>query len=498
MEKKERKPHDLTAFYTKSNTPAGYVIPKQEDRRSLRRYSPANIRFIDKNYPGISAVGTHNGLIDFSRRFFAEDGFYRRIIIHYATVLEYSGILVPVLGPGVKITEKFIEKRYHEAVTFIENINIKGFFRRCAKAVLVDGVYYGFIKKLDKKNFTIVDLSPKYCRSEYRDFYGNDIVEFNVAYFDTIIKEDARRRLLRAYPEEVETHYRAYKANQGVGAWVKLPSGVGISFTLLDNDPPFLAGIDPSLLYKETIELEVERAREEIRKLIVQQIPHLADGQLLFEPAEAKKMHEGTVDMLKGNENLGVLTTYAKVDSVTSNTTGEASRAGTLNAMAQNVYQQTGVSGELFAATNSQALKYSIANDISYMMILADQFSRFTSTILNALFEKPQISFKYNILPVGRYNASEYITDSMKLASTGYSFLVPAVALGISQRDLVSLKDLENELLKLEQKLIPLSSAYTQSKTDGEGPGRPKLPPEERSDKTRRNLESQDKEGSDA
>ena len=35
---------------------------------------------------------------------------------------------------------------------------------------------------------------------------------------------------------------------------------------------------------------------------------------LVFEPDEAEEMHNGSVQMLKNNEELDVLTTYANVD----------------------------------------------------------------------------------------------------------------------------------------------------------------------------------------
>jgi hypothetical protein len=64
-------------------------------------------------------------------------------------------------------------------------------------------------------------------------------------------------------------------------------------------------------------------------------------------------------------------------------------------------------------------------------------------------------------MPINYYNESQYITDSFKLAQSGYSFILPAIALGITQRDLVNLKDLENDVLDLHDKLLPLQSAYT-------------------------------------
>jgi hypothetical protein len=47
---------------------------------------------------------------------------------------------------------------------------------------------------------------------------------------------------------------------------------------------------------------------------LVQEIPHLNDGALLFEPVEVEEIHRGTVGMLRGNKNIDVLTTYGKVN----------------------------------------------------------------------------------------------------------------------------------------------------------------------------------------
>jgi len=47
-------------------------------------------------------------------------------------------------------------------------------------AALVDGCYYGVLQDVNKTNFVLLDLPFEYCRSKYKDFYGNDIIEFNV------------------------------------------------------------------------------------------------------------------------------------------------------------------------------------------------------------------------------------------------------------------------------------------------------------------------------
>ena len=152
-------------------------------------------------------------------------------------------------------------------------------------------------------------------------------------------------------------------------------------------------------------DLKKERELEEIRKTLVQKIPHLQDGVLLFEPPEAEVMHEGTVNMMKGNKNISVLTTYADVDAVISKAASEAT-TNSLEKNLQNVYSNAGASQQIFAPTGSQALPTSITNDMSLMMILANKYSNFLSYIINYLFANSNISFKYSILPISWYNVT--------------------------------------------------------------------------------------------
>jgi hypothetical protein len=101
------------------------------------------------------------------------------------------------------------------------------------------------------------------------------------------------------------------------------------------------------------------------------------------------------------------------------------------------------------------------------MMYLANKFARFVTNVVNDNFANSNISFKYSILPVTHQNESKYIDTGFKLASSGYSLLVPALAQGFSQKDLVNLKDLENDVLKLGEKLIPPANSFTGGMQEG-------------------------------
>ena len=427
-----------------------------------------------------------------SRNYFYKDGFYKQIIIYYATLLKYAGLLIPNTSYGKKLTASNIQKRYYGAIDYVEKMNLPIFLTNCAQRALVDGSYYGVILQIDKNTFSVLDLPSGYACSRFKDSLGNDIVEFDVSYFNTIINKDDREAELSIYPRVVKQAYEKWKNGKRTSKWVMLPSDTGICFPFFDGRPLFLSIIPTTIQYDKAVDTEQKRALEEIKKIIVQKISHLNDGRLLFEPDEAEEIHSGTVGMLKGNDNISVLTTYADVDAIVSKTTSDTNN-NTLERMLQNIYSRAGVSGQIFSSTGSSTLESSIKNDISLMMYLANKFARFITNTINSIFSNGNISFKYIILPVGNQNEDKYIDTAFKLAGSGYSLLTPAVAAGFSQKDILSIKDLENDVLKLNEKLLPLSSSYTQSGSNNlnEG-GRPAKEQEEKAEKTIENETSLD------
>jgi hypothetical protein len=164
----------------------------------------------------------------------------------------------------------------------------------------------------------------------------------------------------------------------------------------------FLNVIPAAIDYDSAVETEKERELDEIRKIIVQKIPHLNTGELLFEPDEALEMHKGTVGMMKGNKNVSVLTTYADTEAITSRTSSEAA-TNNLEKMLNNLYAEAGVSKELFASTSNLTLEYSIKTLINLMMVLGEKYGNFITSIVNGIYGNSNITFKYKILPITRY-----------------------------------------------------------------------------------------------
>lgn len=455
-----------------------------------------NRNYSEKNIIDIIENGSIESQIDLSRCFFEKGGFYTQQILYYSTLLKYVGILIPQTSKGLPLSTPYIQKKYENAMNLIELLNLPVLFTHITEKALVDGTYYGVIQTNTKQNLAILDLPALFCRSRFKDIEGNDVIEFNVDYFNTIQDLNARQYALNIYPDEISMYYDAWKKNSSrLDKWMIIPSEIGVCFPFL-NGRPFLLSILPAILnYTETVNLEKERNLEEIRKIIVQKIPHNSStNELVFEPDEALDMHEGTVEMLSGNKNLSVLTTYADVDAIVSKSSSENAN-NSVERMFANIYGEAGISPQLFSSTGSTTLKSSIKKDISLMMRLVNKYSLFITNLVNRFYANANVKFKYEILPVGEQNFDDYIKTQKELASLGYSWLIPAIAQGFSQKDLTNIKELENTYLNLKDLLIPLSSSFTQSTVDKPEGGAPPKEQENKASQTIANEKSLDNTG---
>ena len=478
----------------------GFVTKNDEliddiDYLTYRRTTRATKNYSLKEVDDIINSGTLSKKRELSRNYFIKDGLYKRICAYYATLYMGYGLLSPKVGYGKSMGAPSIQKRYFSALAYLDKMKLKELENKIVMTAIVDGSYCGVLQEITKTDFVVFDLPASYCRSNLRDLVGNDILEFDVSYFDEILDEEVKNETISNFPDVIRKYYGRYHRGKTANSWVKIPTNISLYFSFFnDATPPLINVIPATIQYDEAVETERERDKEEIKKIIVQKIPHLQDGTLLFEPEEALEMHIGAVDMMKGNKNLSVFTTYGEVESIVSKTAVDSGQ-NNIQKMRQNVYSEANVSEQIFSPTGSQALDNSIRNDVAFVSIIMNKISYFVSDLLNTLFGNSNISFSYSILPITYYNQSDYITDAFKLAQSGYSLLLPSIAMGIEQGELMGIKQLENDVLKLGENLIPLSSAYTASASNDVG--RPSVDVEDKKASTIEKEQSIDNGGQD-
>lgn len=455
-----------------------------QERAKSRNYTQEEIKRIIES-------GSLDSKRNLSRQFFYSSSIYRRIIIYYATHLKYMGLVIPHQNSFKKANKEDYKVRYDKAINFMDKVEVKKVCQNFAIRTLVDGEYFGILLDANDNGVRILTLPSGYCSTKSKTIDGEPIVQFNLSFF-SLFEKKQKEEILSKFPRIIQKAYNQYSNGQG-SSIITLPPEIAIYFSFFDSGPLLLNTIETIVNYEDYIDIEKNRDENEIKKILVHEIDHFDDGSFLLEPEEAEEVHNGIVEMLRGNSNIDVITTYGKVvlQSAVDN------RQNTVNNMEKvekNIFTEAGTSRQLFSADGNLSMKYSLANDLSLMMSLADQFSIFFKNILNSLYSNGKIHFSYEIFPISYYNEEDFINNAFKLASFGYSSLLPALGLGVTQKNLVSLKNLENDFLEMDKILIPLSSSYTSS-GNAEG-GNPGLPTEKKSDKTLKNEESLEGGGS--
>lgn len=416
--------------------------------------------YTKEDVESIIEKGNDVELRELSNSFFYSSGFYRRLLTYYSTILYYTPLIIPITTEGKKkISEKKCSDRYYKALDFADSLNFEQLCRHFALTVLRQGAYYGLLKETNG-NFVVQDLPYDYCRTRLKSYTGVNIVEFNVEWFDKIKDEDLKKETLKNFPKDIRKAYLTKGKNKS--KWVRIPVEQGIHFTLYE-DKPFFAPAIPSIVdSKAYVELEKARDAQQLRSLVIQEIDHTSNGDLVLEPEESAELHKGLTKITKANDNVDGITTYGKI-KVERLLEESAAQKDNLEKISKVMYSESGVSRQLFAAEGNSSVERSIQNDISTIYPLAEQFALWLKVCLNHHFADKNIKFSTTILPVGQYNYKDYMTQAMSCAQYGYSSLVPAIAMGFSQSEFVNLKELENELYEMTDLLLPLRSAHTET-----------------------------------
>lgn len=406
--------------------------------------------------------GNADSLKRLSESFFYSSGFYRRLILYYATILYYIPLLIPHMTQNKKkLTEKKYTEKYFQVLEFINNLNFEQLCRHFATKVLVEGAYYGMVKEVDGE-YSIQDLPFDYCRSRLKSFTGVDIVEFDVTWFDKISDEKLKLETLQTFPKEVRRWYMKYSKGKENSSWVRIPTDRGIHFTLIEEKPFFSAVIPSVVHFSDYVEMEKQKDLQQLHVLLAQELDHTSTGELIFEPEEAVEFHKALTTITQKNDFLDGITTYGKLKAVRI-LDDDAASTDNLEKVSKILYTESGVSKQIFSADGNNSLERSIQNDITLMMSLANNFSIWLKNLINSIFADKNISFGVEILPVGQYNVKDYQAQALNAAQYGYSFIIPSIAMGLEQNQLFDIKKVETEVLKMQDILIPLQSSHTMS-----------------------------------
>jgi hypothetical protein len=418
---------------------------------------------------------------------------YKRIINHFATLLTFD-YYIDVQGISIddKINTKKFRKAYQDIATILENMNLKHEFGKVALHVFKEGAYAGYIHT-DGEDFFLQPLDLDYVKPTYMQsgLYG---ISFNFQYFNVYPEriDFFPNEFRRIYNEK----YSNKKARKSTALWEELSfeNTIYIPFdqTVWYAIPP-LVGIFADLLDIADFK-ELAKTKEEIDnyKLLAMKIPiNEKSGEMnsyLISADHVKVFQDNVAAVVP--EQIGVASMPFEIDVI--NFEKDSIDKNKVSQATAQMFSEAGLSQLLFSSegTGSVGANLSIKTDENFVFPILTQLERWTNLYLKR-FNK-QFKFKVVMPPLTRFNFKEWVDINLKNAQFGLPVNPLFAALGLKPSATSSLLKMENELLEMKNRMIPLQSSHVGVSVD-EG-GRPEKDINDLSDK---GMETRDSEAND-
>ena len=446
--------------------------------------------------------------------FFKTNGIYSRLCKYMANLYCYDWMITPYINEAKADNEKVLTS-FHEALTLLDNFNVKAFFGKVALKVIRHGAYYGYIIEKDRAHSMIQELPANYCRSRF-EVDGHPVVEFNMKYFDETFRDiQYRMRVIKAFPKDFQHGYILFKEGKlpadfmgDTAGWYPLNPEYSVMFTNSGEQIPLFISTIPYLIDLDMAQdMDRRRMAQKLVKIIIQQMPLDKNGDLVFDLDEVAELHNNAVRMLGKAIGVDVLTTFADVEVADLADNSSVTSIDELEKVERSVYNSTGTAQNLFNTDGNVALDRSIINDEASLYNLILQFEGFLNQLIKNFNNMPKkFTLKASILKTTVYNYKEMSKQYKELASMGYSKMLPMIALGQSQSSILANAYFETQVLDLVSLFIPPLTSNTMNsdalKTAKDGkdktsenreeskPGRKEKDDGEKSDKTIANRES--------
>lgn len=384
---------------------------------------------------------------------------FRRIIQYFVGLTDFSYIVTPYNVDLSKQTDiNKVKKNYSKILHILDSFNIKNSFDNILTVCMREDTFYGTIRATSN-NTMIQQLPSDYCDiSTIEEGVSN--VTFNFSYFDT------NQSLLSLYPEEFSRKYKVYQENRTGAKWQELDAPY--SFAIKANKdilsypvPPFVGLLRELYEIEDYKQLNLTQTELENYAMLVMKLATNNKGEFLLNLDDAKNFW-GNLDSVLPSE-VGSVLSPMEIEKISFGRSNTADVDNVADAE-QHLFTSAGVSSLLFnnSKASSNALMLSIKADQAMVYNIVQSIE----TMLNRYIHSLSVgkAFKVVFLDVSRYNREEAGNAYLKACQYGLPMVsYYCASQGLSQVDLNNMHYLENQIMEIPYKFVPLQSSATQS-----------------------------------
>lgn len=405
-------------------------------------------------------------LIDTSNYLMTISSFYMRINRYFGAMglFNYRVDTYDLKNDKSKDIVQKYKADYHRLNAQLEKMNLKHEFSKIMAVLPSEDLFCGLIFE-DDTDFFILKLPPSLCK----------VAQIQDGVFNFKINLSAINPLdISSYPVYLQKAYLRYRSKEDFADGWYIPSAdkqicIKMNESCLYPLPLMIMlarDIFDIDLYKK---LKLQKARVDNYKAIVIEIP--IDKTSVDKPLLTEDTISIFAETNKANmpDDVGLLHTLGSAEAISFK--DNTNNTNNLSDAIENFYDSSGVSSQLFnGATASSALKYSAENDAAIIYRVYRQLERYMNRFFKLRkFNRANYKFAFRIQNSTVFNKADVSDGYLKAAEHGLPFKLDyAISLGLSENRIIGNLFVENMVLELHEKLIPLPTSYTQS-TDGTG-----------------------------
>jgi hypothetical protein len=342
-------------------------------------------------------------------------------------------------------------------------MSVKTQFPKILTVCIREDAFYGTFW-VASDNITIQQLPSDYCAISTIE--GNvPNVSFDFSYFDS------HTSYLPFYTPEFQQKYKAYQKNRRM-RWQELEApnsfAVKCNSDILDYPvPPFVGVLRDIYDIEDYRALKMAKTTLENYALLVMKLALNDDGEWAIDYEKAKSFWKNLDAVLP--EEVGSVLSPMPIEKISFERT-HANDANTVSEAEEDMFTAAGVSSLLFnndkASANALTLSIKADQAITFGIVrgIEDVINRF---IQSQSYGK---NFKVTFLDCSPYNRKELGDQYLKACQYGFPMIGYYMASqGMNQGELDAMNFLENDVLGLPGRFVPLQGSSTIASGSGEG-----------------------------
>lgn len=413
-------------------------------------------------------------LRNISRYLVTRSQVYYRLIKYNANMFRLDArSVIPPFSLTEENDKEAILESYESTLKTLDKMGLQYEFLKAYVTCFTEDVFYGCVYYDEKSDVTpsmfFLPLDPSYCRIQGYWANGTYAFSMDMSFFRK------NQDLLELWGSPFQELYREFESD-GI-KWKLFPqeNSICLKFRSEDNElilPPF-AGLFSALLSLQELEdLQNIAAEQEIYKLLVATIPTINGSD---EPDDWAVSVNLAIDYF--NKMCDALPSYTDaiispipIDYISFDKNAASTDINKVQNATKTVLNTSGGSQILNSADmkTSAAFEAIVKSDTEFAISsLLPQTEAWVNYFISLYVKNPS---KVKFFEVSTYTIKNLRDELLENAQNGLSTKLAINAMsGFSELDTLSLNFLEEDVLGLSDKLVPLNTSYTQGNKDSGG-----------------------------